>query len=572
LIQVDMEPVLLKGLLDPEPRVRYYAAIAFGRMLPIPLVSTPGSESARYSPLFELLKTNNDKDVFLRHGAVMGLYRAASNPVDLFNAWTLAKNKYDTPAVRLGVLLALRLHKSHECAEFLADTDPKIVAEAAMAIHDERIADALPKLAALAEKSGQANPVIYRAIAANYELGAKENAERVAKAAARTDLPDHVRIFALKLLADWAKPPRRDPITGLIHDLPPRDASVAVNAVTPVIAGIFAGTDAVRSEAAKTSAKLGIKEVGPLLTKMVKDGAAPASSRAEALFALAAVKDAGLANLVNFALDSDQPRLRAAGLTLKAKSFPNVVLKTLPALLKDPKASMIEKQTAFAILGSLQESASADELVNEWLTSAGNGKAPKELLLDIIEAAQARSKPTISTMRPQLKKGLEKYEVSKEVAADHLAPWRESLAGGDADKGRAIFLNNSAVYCQRCHKLDGQGGEVGPALNGIASQMGKDRRYLLESLVQPTAKIAKGFETAVLTLVDGRLVTGVVKEDTKKQIKLLTAEGKELVIPTEDIESRRSGPSAMPDDLHKKISRRELRDLVEFLVSLKDKK
>jgi quinoprotein glucose dehydrogenase len=233
---------------------------------------------------------------------------------------------------------------------------------------------------------------------------------------------------------------------------------------------------------------------------------------------------------------------------------------------------LIEKQTAFAILGSLPESAPADALVNEWLASAGNGTAPKELLLDIIEAAQARSKPAVSTMRPQLKKGLEKYEISKDVAADHLAPWKESLAGGDADKGRAIFLNNSAVYCQRCHKLDGQGGDVGPALNGIASQMGKDRRYLLESLVQPTAKIAKGFETAVLTLVDGRLVTGVVKEDTKKQIKLLTAEGKELVIPTEDIESRRSGPSAMPDDLHKKISRRELRDLVEFLVSLKDKK
>jgi quinoprotein glucose dehydrogenase len=124
----------------------------------------------------------------------------------------------------------------------------------------------------------------------------------------------------------------------------------------------------------------------------------------------------------------------------------------------------------------------------------------------------------------------------------------------------------------RCHKLEGTGGEVGPALDGIASQMGKDRKYLLEAIVLPSAKIAQGYETAVLTLADGRVVSGVVKEDTKKQVKLLTAEAKELVIPTEDIESRRSGPSAMPDDLHKKLSRRELRDLVAFLAALKEKK
>jgi quinoprotein glucose dehydrogenase len=102
--------------------------------------------------------------------------------------------------------------------------------------------------------------------------------------------------------------------------------------------------------------------------------------------------------------------------------------------------------------------------------------------------------------------------------------------------------------------------------------MGKDRRYFLESLVMPSAQIAKGYETAVLNLIDGRVVSGVVKEDTKKQIKLLTPEAKELVIPADDIESRRTGPSAMPDDLHKKLSRRELRDLVEFLVSLKEEK
>ena len=139
-----------------------------------------------------------------------------------------------------------------------------------------------------------------------------------------------------------------------------------------------------------------------------------------------------------------------------------------------------------------------------------------------------------------------------------------------SEKGRNIVLNNSAVYCQRCHKLDGQGGDVGPQLNGIAADKEKDRRYLLESVVLPSAKIAKGYDTVILVLNDERTVSGIIKSEDKKEIKLVTPENKEIVIPVKDVDSRRTGPSAMPDDLHKKLSRRELRDVVEFLASLKE--
>ncbi len=571
LVPHSLAAQLAKATTDPESRVKYFAALAVGRVEPPAPMDGPQRDAFEpFTPLFELLKSNNDADPYLRHAAVQALVRITANPVDLWNVWTLTKVKYDTPAVRLGVVLALRRHKSDKVGEFLKDSDPKVAAEAAMAVYDERIAGAMPKLAAIAELSGQANPIIYRAIAANYTLREVENAQRVAKVASRTDQPDHVRIFALKLLADWANPPRRDPITGLIHDLPKREANIATDAIRPVIAGIFSGSDAVRNESAQTSAKLGIKEVGPLLTKMVKDVAAPPSGRADALFALAAVKDPDLAEATAFALASDQPKLRAAGLTLKAKADPNGVLKDVSALLGDDKASVVEKQTAFAILGRFKESEEVDRLLESWLVYSAKAVAPKELVLDIVEAADLRTKTAKLKLYTPLKKDLEEYEASKKLTPDKLSPWSDSLAGGDAEKGRNHFLNNSAVYCQRCHKLDGQGGEVGPALNGLASQMGKDRRYFLESIVLPSATIAKGFETAVLTLTDGRVVSGVVKEDTKKQLKLVTAEAKELVISTEDIESRRTGPSAMPDDLHKKLTHRELRDLVEFLVSLKE--
>ena len=141
--------------------------------------------------------------------------------------------------------------------------------------------------------------------------------------------------------------------------------------------------------------------------------------------------------------------------------------------------------------------------------------------------------------------------------------------GGDAEAGRQVFLHKVEVSCLRCHKAGDEGtGEVGPDLTGIAAQQKRD--YLLESIVLPSAKIAKGFETVVLILTDERTVSGIIKSEDKNTIKLITPENVEITIPVKDVDVRRTGPSAMPADLHQKMTRRELRDVVEFLASLKE--
>lgn len=553
---------LLKRFGDPDSRVRATALVAYGRVGgQIPIV-TPVGEADYYAPLFEALKANADADPYLRHAAVMGLVVAESSFTHLWTAWQRLRPKYDDAAVRMGVVLALRRLKSEKVAEFLQDEDGRVGVEAARAVYDERIAGAVPKLAALVDKAGLPDPIAYRVLAANYVLGTPEAAGWVASYAARKLVPPHQGVFALQLLADWAAPPRRDPITGLTHDLPKRPPAVAADALKPHVAGLFAGSAEVRAEAAKVSSKLGIKEVGPLLAALVKDGRASATGRADALLALAAVKGKELADATAFAKSSDEPKLRAAALSVRAQADPAGLMRELPGLLKDDAASVAEKQAGFAALGASRDAA-ADALLADWVTAVATGTVPPELRLDVLEAAEARKKPG-------LRQQVEAYRAVLEKAEDKLAPWADRLAGGDADKGRQVVLNSAAVYCQRCHKLDGQGGEVGPALNGIAGQPGKDRRYLLESIVFPSAKIAQGYETAVLNLADGRTVSGVVKEETKERIKLVTAENKELVIPADEVEGRRTGPSAMPDDLHKKLTRRELRDVVEFLASLKD--
>ncbi|WP_439622206.1 DUF7133 domain-containing protein [Gemmata sp.] len=561
---------VLKLLTDPDLRVRAAAAVAYGKIgNPAPREVRPTTEQEYIAPLFEVLKANDDKDPYLRHAAVMGLFYAARNPIDLWNVWATSKDKYDLASVRTGVLLALRKHGSEKVAEFLGDAEPRIVAEAARAVYDDRITAALPALAKLADKPALPDAAAFRAVAANSWLA---QAEPIARFAARQGEPDYTRAFALDLLGKWAEPGRRDPITGITMDLPKRDGTAAAAALKAVGVGVFAGSDVVRKQAAQVIAKLGVKEFGPQLAGLVRDAKTPAALRVEALYAVDALNDPVAKELSEFALSSDEPRLRAAGRTVKARVDPAGVLMTLPDLLKDAKTSLAEKQGAFAILAAAKESEDADKLLDAWLDQALEAKVAQDVILDLLDAAERRTKVKMKLFAP-LKAKVDKYRAAQAKAGndpkgDKLAPHLESLLGGDADRGRQVFLNNAAVSCQRCHKLDGQGGEVGPQLNGIAAEKDKDRRYLLEAIVLPSAHIAKGFETVVLVLNDDRTVSGIVKAEDKKTIKLLTAENKEIFVPVADVAERRTGLSAMPADLHTKMSRRELRDLVEFLAGL----
>lgn len=150
---------------------------------------------------------------------------------------------------------------------------------------------------------------------------------------------------------------------------------------------------------------------------------------------------------------------------------------------------------------------------------------------------------------------------------DPLAKYREALSGGSAARGRTIFFEKAEVSCVRCHKIEGNGGEVGPDLSKISSQQKRD--YLLEAIVLPDKQIAKGFDTVVLALDSGKVVSGIVKEDTGKQLKLVTPEGQTIVVSKSQIEEQARGKSAMPEDVVQKLTKSELRDLVEFLAGLK---
>src|SRR5262245_60403667 len=62
--------------------------------------------------------------------------------------------------------------------------------------------------------------------------------------------------------------------------------------------------------------------------------------------------------------------------------------------------------------------------------------------------------------------------------------------GGDAKRGKAIYLS-AAAQCAVCHKVQGQGGDLGPDLSQIGGKF--DRTHLIESILDPSAEILQGF-------------------------------------------------------------------------------
>jgi quinoprotein glucose dehydrogenase len=246
---------------------------------------------------------------------------------------------------------------------------------------------------------------------------------------------------------------------------------------------------------------------------------------------------------------------RAATLLQGRVKSPNAATK-LAAILDN--GSLGEKQAALAALGVLQEPA-ADDVLIRWLTRLLAGDVPKEIQLDLIEAAARRSSAA-------LKEKLEKYQESK-PKDDPIAEYREVLYGGSAAEGKKMFFERPEASCVRCHKINGEGGEVGPDLSKIGAQ--KDRQYLLESVVLPNKEIAPGFESVLVTLKSGTSYAGVLKSETADELIINSPEDGLVTVKKNEIKTRTRGLSPMPEGMGQILSKQDLRNLVEFLSGLK---
>jgi quinoprotein glucose dehydrogenase len=141
-----------------------------------------------------------------------------------------------------------------------------------------------------------------------------------------------------------------------------------------------------------------------------------------------------------------------------------------------------------------------------------------------------------------------------------------TLHGGDIEAGRALFFWNNTAQCVRCHTVWGEGGKVGPELTKIANTLTTEQ--ILQGIVDPSARVAPGYGSLSLTLKGGQQVFGVLAKETATELTLTTSSAEPLVVPVSRIEKRSDLPSSMPA-MGEVLTKREVRDLVAFLGSLK---
>jgi len=538
--------LVIRLLADDQPRVRFFAAQALGKV---------GMKEA-VPALIAMRNLGNDSDAYVRHAAAVAL-AALSDQAGL-----VAAGNNESVAIRTVALLALRRQRSAEVARFLTDKNPQLVVEAARAIHDGEIPAAWPQLAALAGKPGLPEPVRRRAINANYLLGTAEAAQRLAKIAGNIKADPALRLDALQTLGAWNEPFRRDRVNGLWRELPgQRNTQAVVPAVAYILPALLREpSEPMRLAAVEIAGKLKVTAGESVLLAAVGDQSLGGRTRAAALRALAAMDSPKLADAVRLAVtDTDKPLVDAAR-QLAARVSPLDAVKLNAPVLD--QGTTREQQEALATIAA-QPVPEADAVILAQFERLAESKLPPALWLDLSEAAAKRD-------HPEIKRRLAEREAAQTQSKDLLAKWRDCLEGGNAKLGREIFTENAEAACMRCHKWKGEGGDVGPDLATIAQAT--DRIFILESIIDPNAKIAPGYDNVLLTLQNGEMVAGILNKDGEEEVTLTNvADGKKQQIKVGTIKERTHVPSAMPPGLADGLGKRNLRDLIEFLSSGKVK-
>jgi putative heme-binding domain-containing protein len=132
-------------------------------------------------------------------------------------------------------------------------------------------------------------------------------------------------------------------------------------------------------------------------------------------------------------------------------------------------------------------------------------------------------------------------------------------ASGETKRGHELFKK----HCGICHQLHGEGTKIGPDLTSANRH---DRDFLLVSLVDPNAQIRKEFLNYIVVTTDGRILTGLLLEQTAAEITIVGAKNERTTIARGDIEEMKESPvSLMPEDVLKTLGPQDMRDLFAYL-------
>jgi quinoprotein glucose dehydrogenase len=529
---------LIPLLAHSYPRVKLYAAQALGRL----------QHQGAVQPLLKMIEINNDEDVYLRHAAVLALSRIGQTEpiVALYNN----PNK----ALRIAAVLVLRRLRDKNISVFLKDADEYVTTEAARAINDDlSITEALPALAEMVEQTKfRSEPLLRRAINACLRVGGPKELDMLIGFAERNDISDVLRAEALATISTWANPSVLDRVDGRYRGVIQRDVTIASAKIKSKIKPFLSSSNpTVLASALKLLAELGIYDYNQDIVNIVTS---KPDVRATAIATLASLRYAGIEEIIKFGMEDSDKNVRTTAISLLDKlSISKAALSQIVNPIFE-KGSIQEQQQLLKTLGGMPAD-NTRVVLEELMMKMKDGKLQPDVKLDLIEAVESTKKDDL----------IAKLEPLRSTGSE-TATFKETLFGGNRWQGREYFLNNQTAQCVRCHSISGEGGTVGPNLQKIGATL--TREQLLQAMIEPSARIAPGYGTVSLTLSDGQEVSGILTRETAEELVLKTSDAEPLKVPVSRIKKRENYPSSMPP-MGSIMSKREIRDVVEFLANLK---
>ena len=265
-------------LKHSNPRVRFAATLA---------IANAGGGGLAF---VDMLVENNNQDPMLRHAATLRIahFLKADAEKNFVKPWVKTLfdklTQHDSAAVRIATCVALRKaienHSEYfydskadrvminfaqeQLAKFLNDSDPKIVLEAARAIHDVPVNSGMAALAKLidqVDKHHESDPLVSRILSANFRVGDLASAKALADYAVNPKADDERRLDVIQWLAEWENPPARDKV---LHAWRPLDSSTrniedARQSLLTVFGKLTQGPDEIAAAAIKTAGALGLR-------------------------------------------------------------------------------------------------------------------------------------------------------------------------------------------------------------------------------------------------------------------------------------------------------------------------
>lgn len=541
------ERALIKALHDQHNQVAMYAALGLGKINATKAVNT----------IIFKLQQNADQDLWLRHALTMAL-----KGIDKQH-WFDKFKQHPSKSVRMGVLLALRLLADDDIAYFLNDTEKSLIDETIIAIDDKQLVNVRAKMAKLLNANMPTETVTdaylhHRLINANYNEGKAENAKRILTYAANNNLPDRIAAEALAAIEGWQDIHPIDSITGLPTTANKNRDDIS-NIIYNNITGVLAATkDKALVQAMRLAGSVNYVFEEKLLMTIVKNKLANNNIRKQALALLNSNFNHTIIPVTQELLTEKSSKIKTIALAMMLKNDEQLALEIITNYLQSD--SLDDQKVALSQL-TAKTTPEIDNLLIKKLVALNGNSLPKQLILELVSAAENNKNSKVTSLLNQYKTSLE--------TADLLTQFAGTLAGGDPELGEEIFYGDAAAQCIRCHRVQGVGSWVGPDLTNIAKT--RNTEYLLQALIDPSAAIAPGYGTVTISMNDGQSISGTYFGETDTTMSIGKDRHNQQKYSKSDISNIQWAVSGMPP-MRYILSKEKIRDVLAFLNTLKAEK